>query len=79
MPPPWGIGIIAKGLGNTFSTPLEILPNTHGRYLNTPITDIGTRDKLYLYQMEALIDPIKGFNRYEKKLQSVTKQGAVGN
>ena len=45
---------------------------THRRHLSTPITDIGTRDKLYLYQMEALIAPIKGFSRYEKGLQSVT-------
>ena len=64
---------------DTSDTPMEMLPNTLGRYLNTPITDIGTRDKLYLYQMEALIDPIKGFNRYEKRLQSVTKQWSVGN
>ena len=79
MPPPWGLGIIPKGLGDTFYTPLEMLPNTHGRYLNTPIEGIGTSDERYLKQMEALIDPIKGFNRYEKRLQSVTKQGAVGN
>ena len=43
------------------------------------ITDIGTSDKLYLYQMEALTDPIMGFNRYEKRLQPVTKQWSVGN
>ena len=52
---------------------------THRRHRSTPITDIGTRDKLYLYQMEALIAPIKGFSRYEKGLQSVTKQRSVGN
>ena len=52
---------------------------THRRYRSTPITDIGTRDKLYLDQMEALIDPIKGFNRNEKGLQSVTECWSVGN
>ena len=40
---------------------------------------IGTSDKLYLYQMEALTDPIMGFNRYEKRLQPVTKQWSIGN
>ena len=43
---------------------------TLGRYRSTPITDIGTSNKLYLYQMEALNDPIKAFNRDEKWLQS---------
>jgi len=52
---------------------------THRRYRSTPITDIGTSDKLYLDQMEALIDPIKGFNRNEKGLQSVTNYPSVGN
>jgi len=28
--------------------------------------------------MEALFEAIKGFNRYEKGLQSVTKQWSVG-
>ena len=55
--------IISKGLGDTSDTPMEMLPNTLGRYLNTPITGIGTSDKLYLYQMKALIDPIMGFSR----------------
>ena len=48
-------------------------------YRSTPITDIGTKDKLYLYQMGALIDPIKVFNRYEKRFQSVTECPSVGN
>ena len=52
---------------------------THRRHRSTPITDIGTRDTLYLDQMEDLIDPIKGFNRNEKGLQSVTNQWSVGN
>jgi hypothetical protein len=56
------LGIIPKGLGDAFYTPLGMLPNTHGRYLNTPIEGIGTSDERYLKQMEALIDPIKGFN-----------------
>ena len=59
---PCGLGIIPKGLGDAFYTPLGMLPNTHGRYLNTPIEGIGTSDERYLKQMEALIDPIKGFN-----------------
>jgi len=43
----WGLrvlGIISKGLGDTFSTPLRMLPNTLGRYLNIPIGSIGMRD-----------------------------------
>ena len=68
MPPSWGMGMVSKGLGDTFSTPLEMLPNTLGRYLNTPITGIGMRDELYLKRMEALIGSIKGFNRYESGL-----------
>ena len=56
------MGIISKGLGDTSDTPMEMLPNTLGRYLNTPITGIGTRDERYLYQMKALIDLNKGFN-----------------
>jgi len=63
VPPPRGLGIIPKGLGDAFYTPLGMHPNTHGRYLNTPIEDIGTSDERYLKQMEALIDSIKGFNR----------------
>jgi len=62
------MGIISKGLGDTSDTPMEMLPNTLGRYLNTPITGIGTRDERYLYQMKALIGSIKGFNRYESGL-----------
>ena len=45
---PWGMGIISKGLGDASYTPLGMLPNTLGRYLNTPITGIGTSDGLYL-------------------------------
>ena len=52
---------------------------THRRYRSIPITDIGTKDKLYLYQMGALIDPIKAFSRYEKRFQSVTECPSVGN
>ena len=52
---------------------------THRRYRSTPITDIGTSNKLYLYQMKALIDPIMGFSRYEKGHQSVTNYPSVGN
>ena len=63
MPLPWGLGIIPKGLGDAFYTPLGMHPNTHGRYLNTPIESIGTNDERYLKQIEALIDSIKGFNR----------------
>ena len=59
---PWGLGIIPKGLGDTFYTPLGMFPNTLGRYLNTPIEGIGRSNEVYLKQMEALIDPIKGFN-----------------
>ena len=73
------MGMVSKGLGDTFSTHLEMLPNTLGRYLNTLIGGIGTRDELYLKRMEALIGSIKVLNRYENGLQSVTKQGLVGN
>jgi len=56
------LGIIPKGLGDAFYTPLGMLPNPHGRYLNTPIEGIGRSNEVYLKQMRALIDPIKGFN-----------------
>jgi len=59
----WPLGIISKPLGDSSFTPKGMLCVTHGRHRSTPITDIGTRDKLYLYQMEALIDPIMGFSR----------------
>jgi len=59
------MGIISKGLGDTSDTPMEMLPNTLGRYLNTPIGGIGMSDKRYLHQIRALIGSIKGFNRYE--------------
>ena len=68
VPPPWGLGIIPKGLGDTFYTPLGMHPNTHGRYLNTPIEGIGTSDERYLKQMEALIGSNKALNRYESGL-----------
>ena len=66
---PWGLSL----------RPLGIVPLPPKECLASPIGDIGTSDKLYLYQMEALTDPIMGFNRYEKRLQSVTKQWSVGN
>jgi len=51
------------GLGDSSFTPKGMLCVTHRRHRSTPITDIGTSDKLYLYQVKALIDPIMGFNR----------------
>jgi len=69
VPPSWGEGTGSVWLGDNpqgswrcLLYPLGMLPNTHGRYLNTPIEGIGTSDERYLKQMEALIDPIKGFN-----------------
>ena len=50
---PWGLSLSPKGM----------LCVTHRRHRSTPIKDIGTSDKLYLYQMKALIDPIMGFSR----------------
>ncbi|MCR5711289.1 MAG: hypothetical protein K6G46_02405 [Prevotella sp.] len=44
VPSPRVLEMIPKGLGDTFYTPLGMLPNTLGRYLNTPITGIGTSD-----------------------------------
>ena len=68
VPAPWGLGIISVGLGDTLRTPLEMLLNTLGRYLNIPIGGIGRRDKLYLHQIRALIDSNKGFNWVDKAL-----------
>ena len=64
--------MIPKGLGDTFYTPLGMLPNPLGRYLNTPITGIGRSDEVYLHRMKALIGSNEGFNWYESALQSVT-------
>jgi len=54
---------IPKGFGDASFTPLGMLPNTLGRHRNTPITDIGTREELYLHQMNALIGKKGGFSR----------------
>ena len=59
----WGLGIISKGLGDSSYTPKGMSCVTHRRYRSAPITDIGTRDKLYPYQMEALIVMKRGFSR----------------
>jgi hypothetical protein len=57
------LGIISKPLGDSSFTPKGMLCVTHRRHRSIPITDIGTSDKLYLYQMKALIDLIMGFSR----------------
>ena len=59
----WGLGIIAKPFGNISFTLMGMLPITHGRYRNTPITDIGVRNATHLRQMEALIVMKTGFSR----------------
>ena len=59
----WGLGIIAKPLGNISFTLMGMLPITHGRYRNTPITDIGVRNAAHLRQMEALIVMKTDFSR----------------
>ena len=44
VPAPWVLEMIPKGLGDAFYTPLEMLPNTLGRYLNTPTGGICVID-----------------------------------
>ena len=53
----------SKPLGDSSFTPKGMLCVTRRRHRSIPITDIGTSDKPYLYQMKALIDPIMGFSR----------------
>jgi len=67
---PWGLSL--RVLGIVPLPPKGCLASPIGDIGVPPITDIGTSDKLYLDQMEALTDPIMGFNRYEKRLQPVT-------
>ena len=66
VPPPWVEARGSKGRRYGLHAPWGLSLRPLG------IVPIGTSDKLYLYQMEALTDPIMGFNRYEKRLQSVT-------
>lgn len=56
-------GHIPKGFGDASFTPLGMLPNTLGKYRSTPIGGIGTREELYLHQMNALIGKKGGFSR----------------
>ena len=56
-------GISPTRFGDASFTPLGMLPNTLGRYRNTPIGGIGTREELYLHQMNALIGKKGGFSR----------------
>ena len=50
-------------LGDSSYTPIGMSCVTHRRYRSTPLGGIGTRDKLYPYQMEALIVMKTGFSR----------------
>ena len=43
------LAMLPKGLGDSSFTPKGMLCVTHRRHRSTPITDIGTSDKLYLY------------------------------
>jgi len=61
---PQGVwGCLLYPLRDTSFTPLGMLPNTLGRHRNTPIGGIGTREELYLHQMNALIGKKGGFSR----------------
>ena len=46
---PRPLAMLPKGLGDSSFTPKGMPCVTHRRHRSTPITDIGTSDKLYLY------------------------------